>query len=185
MKNGLLIGRKILTVVLVVLMFLPWLTYGASAGGITASTSFSGFTMIGQSFVSLLLFVMPGAMIVAMFVPEKGKHLKALYMVCPIVGIIITILLGILVPIFIKTGVSVSGVSEHCSWGIGLWLTIVDYIAIFVITLIVELNLNKDSLKGDGIKNLAKQSVDAVKNSTKELTAEAKKMADESKNIKK
>ncbi|MGN0480716.1 MAG: hypothetical protein ACI4EV_04030, partial [Lachnospiraceae bacterium] len=163
--------RKVMSVLLVVFLFLPWLRYEASGGGVTAGVSFSGFTMIGQFFVSLLLFVMPAAIIVAMFLPEKIKNIKALYMVCPPIGIVIAVLIGIIAPLYLKSGVDVSGVSEKCIWGIGLWLTIVDYVLIFVSTIAIELNITKDSLKGDGFKNVAKQSLDAVKNSAKELAS--------------
>ena len=174
MKEKLVTVRKVMTVLLIAWMFLPWLKYEVGNDWFSTGTSFSGFTMIGQTFISLLLFVMPVIMLIAIFVPQKDKHLKALFMICPIAGIVITVLLGIFIPIYIEPDISYSFVSQDFSWGIGLWLTIIYYAAIFAITMIIELNLNKESFKGDGFKSVAKQSIDAVKSSAKELTDEAK-----------
>ena len=160
MKEKLVTVRKVMTVLLIAWMFLPWLKYEVGNDWFSTGTSFSGFTMIGQTFISLLLFVMPVIMLIAIFVPQKDKHLKALFMICPIADI--------------EPDISYSFVSQDFSWGIGLWLTIIDYAAIFAITMIIELNLNKESFKGDGFKSVAKQSIDAVKSSAKELTDEAK-----------
>lgn len=179
MKNTLVIGRKILTGLLVVFMFLPWLSYEAGVDGyadLTAGASFSGFTIIGQSYIALLLYVIPAVLIISMFMPGKEKLLNAVFVVGPVVGAVITILLGIMVAAYMESGVSFEGVSEKCTWGIGIWLTIIDYIVMYISSMVIELSITKESFNGDGIKNIAKQSVGVFKSSFKDICDEVKKL---------
>lgn len=166
-ENVLDIVRKILSVLTVLFLFLPWIVCKTkmSGGGVSSSSSSSE---IGIKVIVTLL--VPIALVLTIFLSTKHEKWKALYLYAPIAGVVITVLVGL----FYRpgdTGASAGGVSASVdfSWGIGLWLTLIDYVAIFGLSLFMQLKGSNTSLKEDGIKNVAKRSVSEMKNSAMEL----------------
>ena len=161
--NVLDIIRKVLSVLSVLCLFLPWIVVKGSAKalGVSASASDSvmGLNLVAPAIVPIVL-------VVAFFLGSWNEKWNAIYLYAPIVGVVLTILLGIFYrPGGFESSSKVVSASVDYVWGIGLWLTLLDFIAIFVITLILRLKISKESLKEDGIKGVAEKSVNELKNS--------------------
>ncbi len=162
--NVLDIIRKILSVLTVLFLFLPWIVADSSAkaGGISASSSESEI-----GFKTIFAIIVPVVLVLTIFLGTRDEKWNVLFLYAPIAGVIITILIGIFYsPGSFEASSKVVLSSTHLYWGIGLWLSLIVYIAIFVITLIIRLKISKESLKEDGIKGIAVQSVNELKNST-------------------
>ena len=171
MKEIMKLARVILTFLLIVCMFFKWLHYDASSSGYSSGFSLSGFAMIGQSLISILLLVIPVVFIGIQFNSSFEKYQKAIFPLGSVVGIVITLLMGWLVPKFL-TLVSVDGVSQECTWGIGLWLTIIDYVLIFIVSLIIDFNISKENMEKNGVSGM-------VKNVKKEMSESVTSLVDE------
>ncbi len=165
--NVLDIIRKILSVLTVLFLFLPWIVADSSAkaGGISASSSESEI-----GFKTIFAIIVPVVLVLTIFLGTRDEKWNVLFLYAPIAGVIITILIGIFYsPGSFEASSKVVSSSTHLYWGIGLWLSLIVYIAIFVITLIIRLKISKESLKEDGIKGIAVQSVNELKNSAFEI----------------
>ncbi len=161
--NVLDIIRKVLSVLSVLCLFLPWIVVKGSAKALGVSASASDSVM-GLNLVASA--IVPVVLVVAIFLGSRNEKWNAIYLYAPIVGVVLTILLGIFCrPGGFKSSSKVVSASVDYVWGIGLWLTLLDFIAIFVITLILRLKISKESLKEDGIKGVAEKSVNELKNS--------------------
>lgn len=161
--NVLDIIRKVLSVLSVLCLFLPWIVVKGSAKALGVSASASDSVM-GLNLVASA--IVPVVLVVAIFLGSWNEKWNAIYLYAPIVGVVLTILLGIFYrPGGFESSSKVVSASVDYVWGIGLWLTLLDFIAIFVITLILRLKISKESLKEDGIKGVAEKSVNELKNS--------------------
>ncbi len=161
--NVLDIIRKVLSVLSVLCLFLPWIVVKGSAKALGVSASASDSVM-GLNLVASA--IVPVVLVVAIFLGSWNEKWNAIYLYAPIVGVVLTILLGIFYrPGGFESSSKVVSASVDYVWGIGLWLTLLDFIAIFVITLILRLKISKESLKEDGIKGIAEKSVNELKNS--------------------
>ena len=161
--NVLDIVRKVLSVLSVLCLFLPWIVVKGSAKALGVSASASDSVM-GLNLVASA--IVPVVLVVAIFLGSWNEKWNAIYLYAPIVGVVLTILLGIFYrPGGFESSSKVVSASVDYVWGIGLWLTLLDFIAIFVITLILRLKISKESLKEDGIKGVAEKSVNELKNS--------------------
>ena len=83
----------------------------------------------------------------------KGKNFNRVYFYTSIAGIVLTILVGLLYP-SIVTSVKASGVKQEMSWGIGLWLTLIDYIVILILSIV---DVKSDALENGEIKPSAEK----------------------------
>ena len=161
--NVLDIVRKVLSVLSVLCLFLPWIVVKGSAKALGVSASASDSVM-GLNLVASA--IVPVVLVVAIFLGSWNEKWNAIYLYAPIVGVVLTILLGIFYrPGGFESSSKVVSASVDYVWGIGLWLTLLDFVAIFVITLILRLKISKESLKEDGIKGVAEKSVNELKNS--------------------
>ena len=179
--NVLDIIRKVLSVLTVLFLFLPWIVVNGSVSAVGVSSSASESEIGIKTIIALLI---PIVLVVTIFLGSKNEKWNVLFLYAPIAGVIITVLIGIFYrPSGFKMSSS-AGVSASASfsWGIGLWLTLIVYIAIFVITLIIRLNISKESLKKDGIKGIASKSVNELKNSAFEIRDGAGDKGDSDKN---
>ena len=167
MNNSLSIIKKILSVATIILLFFSWFSYSASAAGVSAGFSGSGFTTIGADIVPIFLIIL-------LVKGGDSEQTKKLYLYASIVGIIITILVALFYPSILKM-IKVSGVSQKVSWGIGFWLSLIVYVALLVVSIIdIKKSDGLDSdnpvmESGDGIKNTAKSVAGKVQGTVKDI----------------
>lgn len=180
MKNLFNYIRPILSVLLLVYLFLNWITlevtadaFGVSSG---MSDSYSGFGLLGVTYVSLLLPLIPIILLCVSFLPMLDKYKKALYPVGSIVGIIATIISMTVVSAVLGSSSGSGDISTESKgvWGIGIWLTIITYIAIIVLSLIIDFKISPQSIKEKGLKGTFTNVVGEVTSSTTALAASVK-----------
>ena len=130
MNNVLDITRKVLFGLLVVFVFLTWFTY-------SVKTSVAGYSigdeLTVRGFATLGGDIGPIALVIIFFTGGSVERKNKLYFYAAIGGFVLTLLTGLIYPQYL-TAVKVSGVSEKVTWGVGLWLTLLDYIALGVIS---------------------------------------------------
>lgn len=151
--------RIVLSVLLFVFMALTWFHFTASEEeyGMSVGADFSGFTVLSESFLAMLLFIFPIIFVVIYFIPALGKFKKAVYPIGALGGVVLTLLCGFIIKGLLSAGADLyagMGVEASYKFGIGLWLTVLDYVGILVYSLIVDFKVSKDSFKEQGIKGL-------------------------------
>lgn len=158
--------RIVLSVLLIVFLALKWFVFSTSSEGVgSASESYSGFTVINANAMVIMAYVIPLIFIVVFLLPALSKYRKAIYPIGSLVGIILTLACGFIVKDALATGVNAANaiaeavgasVDSSYKFGIGLWLTIVDYVAIIVYSLIYDFKISKETLQSRGLKEIAK-----------------------------
>ena len=165
MKEKLKEPRIWLCAVFYILAILPWISLSvkteAAGASASASASVSGYSAMVHSLIGIILLLIPAALIALEFLDQIQLPRRLFYLGGSVLGIVITFLSGLLGAGGAKAGAdagaeiagSVEVKSESSSgFGIGLWLTLVVFLAILVYTIIKDFAINKDTLKEQGIK---------------------------------
>jgi len=156
---------------------LPWLEIvvkvGASGADANSNTAISGIQTMQHSFLGILIFLVPIALIVMEFLPQIKMKLSAFYIAGSIFGIIISVVTIIACK---STALSSQGsdagaagvkVDTEVNLNIGFWLTIAIFIAVIIFTLIKDYAIDKNTLKEKGLKGVISGIASDV---TKELS---------------
>lgn len=183
--------RIIMSILLLVFMALTWFSSTTKASveseyvdaSTSASISVSGFTSISHSFLSVILFVVPIVFIALFFVPALGKFKKAVYPIGSLTGIVLVLLCGFAIKGALAAGADAAEsmgamggaeVESSSSFGVGFWLTLIDYAAILVYSLIVDFKISKASFKEQGLKGLVTSVASDVANSAASMAQDVK-----------
>ena len=128
MNSKFSIIKKVLSVATIILLFLPWFSYSASGGGAKFGFGYIGLATIGADIVPL-------ALIVLLIKSVNNEKTNKIYLYVSIAGVAITLLVGLLYP-RITSKFSTSAVSQKMSWSWGIWLSLLVYIALLIISFI-------------------------------------------------
>ena len=143
--------KKVLSALTILFLFLIWFSYEVSAYGYSEGMTVSGFATYGADIAPIALIC------ILIFKRENNVQNNKLYLYAAIGGVVITFLTGLIYP-QIGTSVQVSGLSQKMSWGVGLWLSLIDYIVIGAISFLEIKNSDSASDVTEG----ANQFIDKI-----------------------
>ena len=161
MNSKISIIKKVLSVVTIILLFLPWFSYSASGGGAKFGFGYIGLATIGAD-------IIPLALIVLLIKSVDNEKTNKIYLYVSIAGVAITLLVGLLYP-EITSKFSTSAVSQKMSWSWGIWLSLLVYIALLVIS-IIGLKQGNGSVGLDGFASNSGFITQDIQGKAKDIT---------------
>lgn len=177
--------RIYLSLAILIAGFFPWMkvTSGVKVAKASAEASvgITGYQTFSYSFLGILIFIIPLALLVLEFAPQIKIKLSAFYIVGALVGIVISIILFFVVKSSAAnagSAVSGAGISASAevkaSMHIGFWLIMILFLALAIYTLIKDYALSKNILKEKGLKGAISDITGSVK---KELSENVSSVA--------
>ncbi len=139
---------------------LPWFSFNVdvSVMGVSGSdsTSLSGFTSLGQSWLGIILIAISVFIFLLPLFNGKKEYLKMVYIVFPIISIVVMILWSVLLKGAGSESYSdsYSSASTSIKYLLGFWAALVCNIAIVAVTLVKDFNVKS----GEDLKNVIKSA---------------------------
>ncbi len=129
MVKNLGIIKKVLFGLSFLLLILPWFRWTISDTDGSIGLTYSGFETIGGDIVPFLLLLV-------VFLKRGDKEKKdKMFFYLSIGGVLITLIIGFVFPA-INTAKHHDGLIENVSWRVGIWLSLINYVALTVFSYI-------------------------------------------------
>ncbi len=171
--------RIALSVLSVAFLLLPWLSVSSSFELLGYSEEvqalrFTGFTLVGDSFIMVLVLLISILFIAMAFLPNLQKHRKVIYLLGSVIAILLMLIESFRIGFSLDSGVKELGVKITVNRGIGFWLSLLSYLGIIVATLVFDFKMSKEVLKEKGFKAAFSEVAGQVTNSASEMASSIK-----------
>lgn len=175
MKEKIKEPRLYLCIGLIIAGFFPWLeiitkseTSGEFSASAEASMVVSGFGALQYSFLGILVFLIPIALVVMEFMPQLKEKVPVKISTMYLTGAGLGIILSIITFIIAKGSAAKAKAATSAAAGaaganvdvdsqanikIGFWLMMICFVGIIVVTLIKDFAISKENFTQEGIKN--------------------------------